>query len=264
VTVPLFSVVVATLNAATLIGATLDSLARQTCDDWELWLVDAASTDGTAALARQRGDARIHVLSEPDQGIADAWNKGVQRSQGRWVVFLGAGDTLPPDALARLAEAARPWGEGEAILYGDTLKQSPGGPVQAVPGRAIGPRGPRLGFPFMHPATATSRSAMARVGAFDTRLRIAVDSDFLLRAWCLGVAFARSEHTAVMLTGGVSDRRWLAANLEYADCVARHLKLSPLRHQALRWGVNLRYVAFKRLGLSRPLRVVRRVLPGRR
>lgn len=257
---PLFSIIVATLNASTLLGRTLDSVLLQNCFDWELWVIDGASRDGTPELAARRGEPRIKVISEPDDGIGDAWNKGVQRSTGRWLVFLGAGDTLPFNTLSRMARAAPGDNDTACILFGDTALESPEGQVDLVYGKQIGAGGPRLGFPFLHPSCATSRTVFERIGLFDTRLRIAVDGDFLLRAWCQKVPFVRGDQTVVMLAGGVSDRRWLAANLEYADCVARHQALSPNQHRRLRWGVHLRNFIFKRLGVSQPLRALRQLL----
>ncbi len=240
---PLFSIVVATLNARALLGRTLASLQAQDLANWELQLIDAASPDGTADLARALGDARVQVLSEPDQGIGDAWNKGVRRCRGRWVLFLGAGDELPPNTLRRLARAA-PDDDAPCILFGDTALQAEDGTVQLQYGRPIAPKGPRLGFPFLHPSCATARSVFDRIGLFDTRLRIAIDGDFLLRAWRAGVPFVQGDHTVVMLAGGVSDRRWLAANLEYAGCVAAQLQLPDGAARRLRWGVHLRHWVF--------------------
>lgn len=258
-TTPMFSIVVATLNARALLGRTLASLQAQDLVDWELQLIDAASADGTADLARALGDARIQVLSEPDQGIADAWNKGVHRSRGRWLIFLGAGDELPANALRRLARAV-PADGAPAVLYGDTALLAEDGGIQLNYGRPIAAGGPRLGFPFLHPACATHRAVFHQIGPFDTRLRIAIDGDFLLRAWRQGLPFVQADHTVVMLAGGVSDRRWLAANLEYTGCVVQQLQLGTGAARRLRWGVHLRHWVFKRLGLSAPIRKTRQTL----
>jgi acetyltransferase-like isoleucine patch superfamily enzyme len=254
---PLFAIVVATKNAVALIDSTIDSLLHQQMTRWELCVVDAASEDGTATRVRNRADGRIRVLSEADEGIADAWNKGIRLTQAPWIVFLGAGDTLPANALARLARAL-PADSLPAILYGDTAMQADDGSFSLVYGHAIGAKGPRLGFPFMHPACATARAVFEAIGTFDTRLRIAIDGDFLLRAWRAGVAFVRSEHTVTMLEGGVSDKRWLAANLEYADCAARHLNQAPRRLRLMRAFVHLRHWVFKRWRMGPALRAARR------
>ena len=105
--VPFFTIITATRNAAAALQRLLDSLAGQTCRDFELVLQDGASTDGTTAVAeacRGRLPALV-VASEPDAGIYDAWNKALQRAAGEWILFLGADDRLAAeDTLARCKE----------------------------------------------------------------------------------------------------------------------------------------------------------------
>src|SRR5688500_8811110 len=94
---PRFSIITSTFNAAAALPSTAQSLARQTCRDFEWIVMDAASRDGTAEVARGFGELVTTLVSEPDRGIYDAWNKALPRLRGEWVLFLGAGDSLFAD-----------------------------------------------------------------------------------------------------------------------------------------------------------------------
>ena len=125
-----FSIITCTFQAEKEIQRTLESVAQQTYPHVEHVLVDGASRDQTTTLieayiAEQRTQPeplhRIVYRSEPDKGLYDAMNKGLQRATGDYVLFLNAGDTFPQtDTLEQVASAV---GEGEVlpgVLYGDT------------------------------------------------------------------------------------------------------------------------------------------------
>lgn len=88
------SIVIPTYNSAKTISLCLDSIIAQTYQDWEVLLLDGVSTDNTVAIAKDYGDTRIRVFSEPDKGIYDAMNKGIDKATGDWLYFLGSDDSL--------------------------------------------------------------------------------------------------------------------------------------------------------------------------
>ena len=95
-------------NAAARLPATLESVLGQDAlrdgtVELEYWIIDGASTDGSAEIAAGLGGARVRVLSEADGGMYDALCKGLERATGEVVGYLNAGDRLLPGALAALA-----------------------------------------------------------------------------------------------------------------------------------------------------------------
>lgn len=119
---PMFSIIIPTLNVAAVLPACLDSIARQTCGDFELVLVDGGSTDETLDIANifapNLGE-RLIIHRDTDQGVYDAMNRGVDLATGTWLLFLGADDSLyEADTLARVAAFI---GEHEPsdLVYGD-------------------------------------------------------------------------------------------------------------------------------------------------
>lgn len=94
-----FSIIIATYNAAESLQCTLDSIREQTCLEYELIIIDGNSSDKTVKIIEDNSEIISYRISESDKGLYDAWNKGIKASKGKWIAFLGAGDTLSPDAL---------------------------------------------------------------------------------------------------------------------------------------------------------------------
>ena len=95
----MFSIIIATYNAAKSLSSTIHSIRAQTYLDYELILIDGNSNDATVQIINDNIDFVSYWVSEMDKGIYDAWNKGIKVSKGKWIAFLGAGDILNPDAL---------------------------------------------------------------------------------------------------------------------------------------------------------------------
>ena len=112
---PRISVITVCLNAAPVIEATLRSVLAQDYPNLEYVVVDGGSTDGTADAIRRHAGRLAAFVSEPDQGVYDAMNKGVDLARGEYLLFLNAGDVLAaPDVIGRAAAAA-----DADVLYGD-------------------------------------------------------------------------------------------------------------------------------------------------
>ena len=88
------SIIIPTFNSSAVMSRALESIISQTFEDWEVLIMDGASTDNTIEIARTYNDKRIHIFSEPDKGIYDAMNKGIKNAQGEWLYFLGSDDWL--------------------------------------------------------------------------------------------------------------------------------------------------------------------------
>lgn len=96
---PFFSIITATYNAEQLLNVTAQSLRSQTFTDFEWIVIDGDSKDQTYKFITINSDLITKSLSEPDEGIYDAWNKALKVATGKWIAFLGAGDEYLPNAL---------------------------------------------------------------------------------------------------------------------------------------------------------------------
>ena len=179
---PLFSIITVTWNAASVIGPTLSSVERQTSSDYELLVIDGASTDDTLAIVGKASIASLRVFSEPDKGLYDAMNKGIARARGRYIMFLNAGDTFADDTvLARLASLV---GGNPGVIYGQTQLVDHQGNVVGQR-HLIAPK--RLSAAsFLNGMVVCHQAFVARrdlVPEYDLRYRLSADYD-----WCIRVA----------------------------------------------------------------------------
>ena len=115
-----FSIVTITYNAEVVLERTLKSVVCQSYSGIEYIVIDGQSEDGTVSLIKKYEGCISDWVSEPDRGLYDAMNKGLQRATGDYVWFLNAGDSLQTDdvveKVARIAEKEN----FPDILYGET------------------------------------------------------------------------------------------------------------------------------------------------
>ena len=117
------SIITAAWNSAATIEDTLRSILAQTYQDWECIVIDGASSDGTRNILRSyetRFNGRLHWISEPDQGIYDAMNKGIHLATGDYLCFLNAGDSFHEDDTLQKMVHSINGNELPDILYGET------------------------------------------------------------------------------------------------------------------------------------------------
>ncbi|MFC5507979.1 glycosyltransferase [Bosea massiliensis] len=180
------SVVTATLNRREMLRRAIDSVLAQGLNGVEHIVVDAMSTDGTVEMLAAY--PHLIVIREPDDGLYDAWNKGVARAGGRIICILNSDDEIPLGAFAAvrdvLAEAPSLdmiSGPVELAVEGwDNEMRIVDDPrILALREQDIGPGIPIINGRYM------CRELMARVGLFNQHFPLVADRDFLLRALLL-------------------------------------------------------------------------------
>ena len=117
---PKFSIITVTYNAAKVLEDTIQSIVTQTYKNLEYIIVDGGSTDETLDIIHKYQEHITTVISEPDQGLYDAMNKGIKLATGDYLCFLNAGDGLhEDDTLLQMVHSIN----GTAlpgVLYGET------------------------------------------------------------------------------------------------------------------------------------------------
>ena len=91
---PFFSIIIPTYNSEKTLKKCLESVLFQSFNDFEILIMDGVSIDDTLEIAENFNDNRIKIFSEKDEGIYDAMNKGIDKSKGEWLYFLGSDDEL--------------------------------------------------------------------------------------------------------------------------------------------------------------------------
>lgn len=115
----LISIIIATYNAEKNLEACLNSIAEQSVHGIEIVVVDGGSNDETISILKKFNHPGLSWKSEPDNGIYDALNKGIQRAGGHWLYFLGSDDKLLPgfSALASQLKSSKTVYYGMAEAY---------------------------------------------------------------------------------------------------------------------------------------------------
>lgn len=117
---PRFSIVTVTYNAENVLNDTIQSIVTQTYRNVEYIIVDGGSTDGTMHIVNRYRPMISIVVSEPDNGLYDAMNKGIALATGDYICFLNAGDAFhEDDTLQRMVHSLRGM-ELPDVIYGDT------------------------------------------------------------------------------------------------------------------------------------------------
>jgi len=220
---PRFSIITVCRNAQALIGPTIDSLARQDFRDFEYLVIDGASTDGTLDVIRtQAVGLELRMLSEPDDGIYDAMNKGARLANGQWLYFMNAGDAfVNASVLRNVAMKLKERSESD-LGYGDVIYTGTGG-QRLVSFKWITSR--NLLFTHLcHQSVFAKRATFNRFGFFDTRYRINADFEWLLRIFrgggrCLYLGFT----IAFFDDSGVSSRAYKERRSERSTIINSYL-----------------------------------------
>ena len=204
------SVITATYNAARTVAACLGSVARQTHPDVEHWVLDGASRDGTQAIVEAAHARLAGFISEPDNGIYDALNKGIARATGEVVGFLHADDFYAGDSTLASIAAAFDDPRVDAV-YGDLTYVDAVDASRVIRYWKAGPVSRerlKRGWMPPHPTFYVRRSVYQRLGSFDTRYRISADYDCIVRfLFGGGVRAAYIPQVLVsMRVGGISNR----------------------------------------------------------
>lgn len=178
---PLISVITVALNAAATLQRTISSVLNQDYPRTEYIVIDGGSTDGTEEILRAC-EARLgRLLVEPDDGIADAMNKGLALAGGDFVLFVHADDRLAgSDALSRAA--ARITQDPTADIYAGCIElDQDSGSRRICRRRLLASLNVKQSVP--HQAALCRRRLFDELGGFDTSLAIAMDYEFFLRAY---------------------------------------------------------------------------------
>jgi len=204
-----FSIVTISYNAEDVIRKTLESVLNQSFKYFEYILVDGASKDKTSQVIEQyiskfnkRGIV-IKFISEPDKGIADAFNKGVVQAEGEIVSIINAGDSLLEEALSKVDQLMKIETD---VLYGNIIWTNISTKSKYIRKSKENLENLMYSMDVMHPATFVRRSVYDKVGLFDISFKCAMDQEILVRMQKQGARFLCVDDVFVeMEAGGVSD-----------------------------------------------------------
>lgn len=183
---PLISVITACLNAAKFLEQTIQSVLSQRYPHIEYLVIDGGSTDGTVEIICKYESRLAYWHSQPDRGLAHAFNLGLAQARGEWLLFLHADDFfLAPQVVEMMAPHLASHPEAD-VVFGQTIimsRQPEPAPLPLVKIYGQPWRWPEFRWrdTIPHPSAFTQRRYFNRVGGFDETFRICLDYEHYLR-----------------------------------------------------------------------------------
>lgn len=199
---PKVSIIIATYNAEKTIVKALQSVEKQSFQDWECLIIDGKSSDNTLNDVKcfVDKDDRFRVFSESDKGVYDAFNKGWKKACGEWIYYLGSDDELLQDGIKSLIE----YSDGADLVYGGIkMKYRSGRMKEKQP--SFWEKVMPFSLPASHQAIIMKRDAIERLGGYDLKYRILADYELINHAFYVGMKANRCPAIiAVFSLGGLS------------------------------------------------------------
>lgn len=217
--VPLVSVVTIVRNGADTLHRAIDSVLSQDYPWLEYIIVDGQSTDGTLDILRAN-DAQLALwVSESDEGISDAFNKGIAFSRGEIIGLLNSDDWYEPGAVSAVVKTMQR--TRADIVCGKLQYWEQGRKTYLV---TSDPDLLERGMTVGHPTVFVRRQCYRKHGLFLPEFRLAMDYEWLLRAKTAGAQFqAIDQCLGNMQGGGIGDHRWRDSQREVAKARALHI-----------------------------------------
>jgi len=178
---PLISVITVCYNAAGTLATTLDSVRVQSWRPLESVVVDGGSRDGTQDLVAHYGDITGTVVSEPDEGIYDAMNKGIDLARGEIIHFLNADDSFVDEGVVEAAVRIFMAEPEVDLVFGDAVYRTTDGAFLRRYGR-VNARNLIYGD-LCHQVVFARKRVFEHFGRFNLEYRINADFDWLLRVF---------------------------------------------------------------------------------
>jgi glycosyltransferase involved in cell wall biosynthesis len=228
---PVISIITVCRNAKDFVEQTIGSVLSQNYPHIEYIIIDGASTDGTVEIIRRHEANLAYWQSKPDQGIAPAFNLGLERANGDWILYLNADDFfVDATVVGQMVPYLRQHRNAD-VVYGQVEIISAGKEAHPFPfNRVLGRQWSwgifRLYNIIPHQAAFTNRHYFARMGNFDEHCTRSVDYEYFLRGGKDLKAVFVPLKISKMRQGGISNRHIISSLQEYKNAQLKHQALS--------------------------------------
>ena len=172
-------------NAEKTIAKTIESVLSQDYENLEYIIVDGGSKDHTIDIIKSYENEKIRWISEKDNGISDAFNKGIKMATGDLIGLINADDYLLPHALANLALACH---DCTDVLYGNTIVNDEKNGLRLIK-RAGSVENLEYSLPFIHQSSLVRKTAYEQYGTYSEKYKICMDYDLFAKFYRGGAKF---------------------------------------------------------------------------
>lgn len=222
---PKVSIITVVYNAADALSKTIESVAALNYPHVEYIIVDGASNDGTRGVIEKNYLRVTEWVSEPDNGIYDAMNKGLAMATGDYVWFLNAGDTVyDPYILQAIFTGKEQYAD---LYYGETVVVSPCGDVLGLrrkkPSRNLRSASFKLGMTVCHQSILVRRAVCPK---YDLSYRYSADFDWVIAVLECGVSVYNTRRIiSVFEVGGATTKNHFTSLRERWAIMRKHYGL---------------------------------------
>lgn len=238
-TKPFFSIITVCYNSEKTIARTIKSVLEQTYKDYEYIIIDGSSLDKTFEIVNSYSSkflGKLQVISEPDQGIYDAINKGINLAKGRVIGIVNSDDWYEKETLEIVAAHYEP--SDDCILYG-LLRYLRGGKEFMILSYNHEFLHERM---INHPTCFVPKNIYKKVGTYELKYQLAADYDFLLKCKEKGFKF---RHLPFILSNmsmeGNSKEYHNKSRMETYNILHKHKYISNTNRLLRIIDIHLRY-----------------------
>lgn len=200
------SIITVCYNSVSTIEKTFKSVAEQVYDDIEYIVIDGGSTDGTVSLIKKNQHIISKWVSEPDKGLYDAMNKGINLATGEYVGLINADDIFfDKNVVSRVASFLK-INPVDANIANIIQYREDGKVVRKYDSIKWMPKKLKIGFMPPHPSIFIRRSVYERLGGYKLNFKIGADFELITRYFLINdISWKHLNITThKMLVGGVS------------------------------------------------------------
>ena len=242
---PTISVIIVTYNAGLVLENTLKAIINQDYKNFELVIIDGDSQDNTVDIIKKYHSFVNKWVSEPDDGLYDAMNKGINLAQGKYVWFINAGDRpYRNNTFALIAEYIK---DNVDIVYGNTMMiDNEGNEIglrRLKPGPNLNWKSLKNGLVVCHQAIIVRKEI---VGTYNLKYKIAADYDWILNA------LKKSKNTCYtnsvlisFLDGGLSKRNIRKALKERFEIMVKNFGFIPVLFNHIKIALRIAFFYVK-------------------
>lgn len=217
---PKISIITISWNSEKYIEEAIQSIISQGYPDLEYIIIDGGSTDNTISIIERYKSQIAQVVSEPDKGISDAFNKGIKRATGDIIGIINSDDILLPGTLNALADAY----QSDVDIYRMNIliwEPDTGNKFHEKPSMCF----PLIDFSVhvAHQGTFVAADAYNKFGVFDERFRFCMDYDFLMRSYKRGAVMKYIDYDAALFRlGGTTSMPFRKKSKEYRLLITKN------------------------------------------
>ena len=180
----ILSIITVSYNNDTLLEKTIQNIHNQTFKKFEHIIIDGGSTDRTLEIIHKYDNQISKFLSEPDKGIYDAMNKGIELASGEWICFINCGDTFTSkDVLKQIF--LNEIGKKVSVLYGDVILQFKSGEIYKKV------KQDNKSMPQLYHQSTFIKTELLKKRKFDTKYKICADYDLAVYLFKEGYIFKK-------------------------------------------------------------------------